>query len=58
MGHENVTTTLQRYTRRTEHHDRILDALGGQPEPESAADADPDDPDAEDGPAGSLAVVP
>jgi integrase len=57
MGHENVTTTLQLYTRRTEHHDRILDALGGRPEPEPPADAEPDDPDDEDGPAGSLAVV-
>jgi integrase len=57
MGHENVTTTLQLYTRRTEHHDRILDALGGHQEPQPPADDDPDDPDDEDGPACSLAVV-
>lgn len=53
MGHENVTTTLQLYTRRTEHHDRILDALGGLPTPAAddptptSADGD-DDPDEED----------
>lgn len=29
MGHEQVSTTLQLYVRRTEHHDRIREALGG-----------------------------
>lgn len=53
MGHESVTTTLQLYTRRTEHHDRILDALGGADV--IAEDDDPDDD--EDGPAGALAVT-
>jgi hypothetical protein len=28
MGHENVTTTLQLYVRKTEDHDAILDVLG------------------------------
>lgn len=28
MGHEHVSTTLQLYVRRTEHHDRIRKALG------------------------------
>lgn len=53
MGHESVTTTLQLFTRRTENHDRILDALGGSmvtPE-----DEDPDDD--EDGPAGAMAAI-
>ena len=27
MGHEHVSTTLQLYVRRTEHHDRIRQAL-------------------------------
>ncbi|WP_433787555.1 tyrosine-type recombinase/integrase [Actinomycetospora sp. CA-101289] len=57
MGHENVTTTLQLYTRRTEHHDRILDALGGGPALAREDDEDGPDDDDEDGPAGSLAVV-
>jgi integrase len=39
MGHEHVSTTLQLYVRRTEHHDRIRQALGiTLPAPE-----DPDD---------------
>jgi hypothetical protein len=29
MGHEHVSTTLQLYVRRTEHHDRIRKALSG-----------------------------
>jgi len=64
MDHENMTTTLQIYTRRTEHHDRILDALGAGPatpdEPVDQTDGSHkhDDPDGdEDGPAGSLAMV-
>ncbi|MFP5072835.1 tyrosine-type recombinase/integrase [Pseudonocardia nantongensis] len=53
MGHESVTTTLQLYTRRTENHRRILDALGG-----SMLGADgPDDDDPDDGPAGAMAVL-
>lgn len=28
-GHEHVSTTLQLYVRRTEHHDRIRKALSG-----------------------------
>ena len=28
MGHEHVSTTLQLYVRRTEHHDRIRQTLG------------------------------
>ena len=57
MGHENVTTTLQLYTRRTEHHDLILDALGSGST--VAVPTDEDDPgdDDEDGPAGNLALV-
>ena len=50
-----MTTTLQVYTRHTDHHDSILDALGGKLEPLS--EEAPDDPDDEDGPTGSLAVV-
>jgi len=57
MGHEKVTTTLQLYTRRTEHHDRILDALGGGPAPAQDDDEDGPDDDDEDGPAGSLAII-
>ncbi|GAA4862288.1 tyrosine-type recombinase/integrase [Actinomycetospora straminea] len=57
MGHENVTTTLQLYTRRTEHHDRILDALGGGQAPAREDDEDGPDDDDEDGPAGSLAII-
>jgi hypothetical protein len=34
MGHENVTTTLQLYVRKTEDHGAILDVLN---------DEDPDD---------------
>ncbi len=30
MGHEHVSTTLQLYVRRTEHHDRIRRALGAR----------------------------
>lgn len=53
MGHESVTTTLQLYTRRTENHDRILDALSG-----SMLGADgPDDEDPDDGPAAGMAVL-
>jgi integrase len=53
MGHESVTTTLQLYTRRTENHDRILDALGG-----SMLGADgPDDEDPDNGPAAGMAVL-
>jgi hypothetical protein len=48
MGHENVTTTLQLYTRRTENHSRILDALGGPLTPSDDTPDDGDDPD-EDG---------
>jgi hypothetical protein len=48
-GHENMISMLQLYARRTEHDDRILDALGGGPAP--ARDDD------EDGPNGSLTVV-
>lgn len=36
MGHENVTTTLQLYVRKTEDHDAILGVLD---------DADTDDPE-------------
>lgn len=53
MGHESVTTTLQLYTRRTENHDRILDALGGSMV--TREDEDPDDD--EDGPAAAMAVL-
>jgi site-specific recombinase XerD len=42
MGHEHVSTTLQLYVRRTEHHDRIRRALG-------ATISTPDDPDDDDG---------
>jgi integrase len=41
MGHEHVSTTLQLYVRRTEHHDRIRRALG-------ATISTPDDPDDDD----------
>jgi YVTN family beta-propeller protein len=40
MGHENVTTTLQLYVRKTEDHGAILDVLNDQ------------DPDDDDGAAG------
>jgi integrase len=42
MGHEHVSTTLQLYVRRTEHHDRIRRALG-------ASISTPDDPNDDDG---------
>lgn len=42
MGYERLSTTLDRYTRRTDNPDRILGAL---PDPD-------DDPDPEDGVAG------
>jgi integrase len=39
MGHEHVSTTLQLYVRRTEHHDRIRQALGTTlPAPEEPDD--------------------
>jgi integrase len=41
MGHEHVSTTLQLYVRRTEHHDRIRQALGTT----IPASEDPDDDD-------------
>ena len=49
MGHEHVSTTLQLYVRRTEHHDRIRKALGG-------AMSTPDDPDDDEG-AGPLVPI-
>jgi hypothetical protein len=33
LGHENASTTLQLYTRRTTDHDRILRALGDEEPP-------------------------
>lgn len=47
MGHEHVSTTLQLYVRRTEHHDRIRRALG-------ATIATLDDPDDD----GAVVVAP
>ncbi len=49
MGHEHVSTTLQFYVRRTEHHDRIRKALG-------AAISTPDDPGNDEG-AGTLVPI-
>ena len=46
MGHERSSTTLDLYTRRTDDQERILRALG-----------EVDDPDDDDGAAGSLAIV-
>jgi integrase len=46
MGHEHVSTTLQLYVRRTEHHDRIRQAL-------NTAIVVPDDRD-DDGITGAL----
>jgi integrase len=44
MGHEHVSTTLQLYVRRTEHHDRIREALGiDDGHDDQAADDDDDD---------------
>ena len=42
MGHEHVSTTLQLHVRRTEHHDRIRQALNNA----IVAPDDPDDYDA------------
>lgn len=50
MGHEHVSTTLQLYVRRTEHHDRIRKALG------SAIPAT-DDPDDDDGTTDALVPI-
>jgi integrase-like protein len=50
MGHEHVSTTLQLYVRRTEHHERIRKALGGIIPPV-------DDPDDDDGTAGPLVPI-
>jgi len=38
MGHENASTTLDLYTRRTDNSDRILQALDDVPD-----DEDPDE---------------
>ena len=51
MGHEHVSTTLQLYVRRTEHHERIRKALGGIISPLD----DPDDDD--DGAVGPLVPI-
>lgn len=48
MGHENITTTLQLYTRRTDDERRILDALTDEPGAEDDSDSEDDD-----GPAGA-----
>jgi integrase len=37
MGHENVTTTLQLYVRKTEDHGAILDVLNDQDPDDGAA---------------------
>lgn len=50
MGHEHVSTTLQLYVRRTEHHERIRKALGGIIPPV-------DDPDDDDGTVGPLVPI-
>lgn len=49
MGHEHVSTTLQLYVRRTEHHDRIRQAL-------NTTIVAPDDPD-DDGTTGVLVPI-
>jgi hypothetical protein len=42
MGHERSSTTLDLYTRRTDNHDRILQALDGA---DSLDHTDEDDPE-------------
>jgi integrase len=55
MGHEHVSTTLQLYVRRTEHHDRIRKALDGTTNSTAEDDFNEDDPD--DGAVGSLVPI-
>ena len=50
MGHEHVSTTLQLYVRRTEHHERIRKALGSIIPPL-------DDPEDDDGAVGPLVPI-
>lgn len=50
MGHEHVSTTLQLYVRRTEHHDRIRKALSG-------TISMLDEPDHDDGTSGVLVPI-
>ncbi len=50
MGHDHVSTTLQLYVRRTEHHERIRKALGGVIPPL-------DDPNDDDGAVGPMVPI-
>ncbi|MQA13654.1 MAG: tyrosine-type recombinase/integrase [Pseudonocardiaceae bacterium] len=56
MGHEHVATTLQLYVRRTEHHDRIREALGIHDNQLDQADDDEGD-EGEGGTAGVLVPI-